>query len=208
MEQRMDDFKDLILIGGGEFCKTVIATLKDTAWRPVGIVENDRRIREVAGVPVIGPETRLCQLKNKYSAALITLDFHAGPRLRRYLFMAIQAFGYETPTIVSPLAHVASNVKMGAGSLIMPHAVLAEGAELGSNCLVDANTSCLGNAQIGSNCIIEGETTINENVRIGDGAHIGKNVIIGPGVTLGKRCYIDSGVVVLKDVPAYKIVRA
>lgn len=199
--------KDLLLIGGGDFCKSVIQALEATPWNVVGILDNDPFLKEINGIPVLGPETRLGKLREQYGTALLTTGYTAGPRVRRYLYQMLEKFGYEIPAIISPLAHVSHDVIPGKGCIIMPHAVIKEGVKLGNNCLVDTNVTLMANVEIGDHSILEKEATILPDVRTGFGVHICQGAQIGKGLNLGKRCYVDAHVSLQHDLSPYKIVR-
>ncbi|MBD5607719.1 MAG: hypothetical protein HDQ93_02575 [Desulfovibrio sp.] len=197
--------RDLLLIGGGELCAAVIDALSASAWKPVGVVDNDRKAREVAGVPVVGSEAQLRALRKSFANALLTLDFSAGSRVRRYLFQLLKTCEYKLPPLAAPLAH--SLASIGEGTLIMPHAIASENAAIGDGCLIGENCEIMPGASVGSFCVIEPGAIISENVEIGEGSRIGREAVIAAGAKLGKRCEIAPGVAVVKDIAPYKIVR-
>lgn len=199
--------KDLLLVGGGEFCAALIDALRAGPWRPVGVVDNNPRIKEIAGTPVVGPETALGRLRQTYSTAALTLDFGAGPRIRRYLYEVLHGFGYALPVVIPPLARVDAGATFGDGCIVMPYTLVAEGCVLGHNTVVGGDSEIRANVRIGSNVIIENNVIVSENAVINDGARVGAGAVVGAGVKLGKRCFVAPGAPVFKDIPPYKITR-
>ncbi|MDE5833546.1 MAG: hypothetical protein K2H64_11340 [Desulfovibrio sp.] len=199
--------RELLLIGGGEFCATVIEALAPGPWRAAGVVVSDRRIKEVAGVPVVGSESSLNLLRKTFSQALITLGYRAGPRLRNYFYNLLTTCEYQAPAVATPLANKAPAAEIGPGTLIMPYARAAERARLGECCLIGDNCEIGAGARVGAFCVIEPGAIISENAIVGDGCRVGARAVIGAGIVLGKRCSIADGSAVFKDVPPYKIFR-
>lgn len=200
-----EENRDLLLIGAGPVCVAVIDALSASAWNPVGVVDNDRKTREVSGVSVVGSEAQLRVLRKSFANALITLDFAAGPRLRRYLFQLLKTCEYNLPPLAAPLSHCAAS--MGEGTLILPHAIASENSSIGEGCLIGENCEIMPGANVGSFCVIEPGAIISENAQIGEGSRIGREAVIAAGAKLGKRCEIAAGLAVVKDIPPYKIIR-
>lgn len=198
----------VLLVGAGAFCKTVIDFLSNTPWTPIGVVENDRRIKDVCGVPVLGDESRLRDLKAECEIAVITVDYHASQRLRKYLFQTLQKLGFETPAITAPTARVSKDATAGAACLILPDAVVGPGCKIGENCVLDTGALVKTDAWIGDNAFVGARALVGEGAIVERGARLGDGSLVAPKVVVGRRAWLDVGVAARKNVHAYKIVRS
>ena len=96
--------KHIILIGGGGHCKSVIDIIEQEGkFEIAGIVDKPDLLGfNILGYSVIGNDSDLANLANKYQYALITVGQIKSPALRIKLFnMAVKA-GFVLPKIISP----------------------------------------------------------------------------------------------------------
>jgi acetyltransferase-like isoleucine patch superfamily enzyme len=80
--------------------------------------------------------------------------------------------------LISELAYVDQNVKLGAGSMVWHFACLTRGAEIGEGASV-APGACLDGSRIGARSIL------GHHVAMGPGFWVGDDVFIGPNSTIG-----------------------
>jgi sugar O-acyltransferase (sialic acid O-acetyltransferase NeuD family) len=115
--------------------------------------------------------------------------------------------GLNIPSLVSPNAHVSSNVEIGAGVFLAHGVVVNQKAKIRDFCIVNTNSVIGHDVQLGKYSIVSG------NVFIGGGAVIGSNSILGPGANIMQSINIGSNVVVSfgsnvgRDVPDGKTTR-
>jgi len=170
--------KNIILIGGGGHCKSVIDVIEQEGrFKIVGIVDKAELLgSSVLGYSVIGNDSDLDSLVKTYQYALITVGQIRSPLLRIKLFkMAIKA-GFKFPKVISPRAYVSKHAAIGDGTIVMHDA------------LINANTT------IGDNCIINSKALIEHDCTISKHCHISTNATINGGVTVESRCFVGSSV--------------
>ncbi|MGK0553063.1 acetyltransferase [Macrococcus capreoli] len=104
-------------------------------------------------------------------------------------------------SVIATSAYVASNAKIGIGTVVMPNAIINEDAVIGNHAIIN------------SGAIIEHDNIIEDFVHISPGAtlsgtvhveaftHIGTNATVIPNINIGKQCTIGAGSVVIKDIP-------
>ncbi|WP_322103817.1 acetyltransferase [Paraburkholderia sp. J41] len=195
--------KDIVLVGGGGHCKSVIDVLEATAdWRIAGVVERrGSEIREVLGYPVIGFDEDLASLRERYAFALVTCGQVKTPEPRMRLFRALKAAGFALPTLISPRAHVARSAALGEGTVVMHGAHVGPAARIGANTIVNSRALIEHDALVGSHCHIATSATVNGGVTVGDRSLIGSGAVCREGVCIGAGCIVGMGTRVLKPLP-------
>ena len=154
--------KEIILIGGGGHCKSVIDVIEQEGkFQIIGIVDKPELLGvKVLGYPVIGNDSDLADLSKKYRYALVTVGQIKSSSLRVKLFKLAVKIGLTMPNVISPRAYVSKHAMIGQGTVIMHDA------------LVNAN------AKIGENCIINSKALIEHDAIIEDFCHIATNAVI------------------------------
>ena len=168
----------IILIGGGDHCKSVIDVIEQqNQFEIAGVVDKQELLgSKILGYQVIGNDFDLESLAKKYHYALITVGQIKSPSLRIKLFDLANKARFTLPSIISPNAYISKHSKIGNGTVVMHHAI------------VNANTF------IGDNCIINSKALIEHDCLISSHCHISTNAIINGGVKIGPKCFIGSNV--------------
>ncbi|MCU0379384.1 MAG: NeuD/PglB/VioB family sugar acetyltransferase [Bacteroidales bacterium] len=176
--------EDIVLIGGGGHCRSVIDVIEEEGrYCIAGVVDLREKIGEsVSGYKVIADDDSLERLVNDYHLYHISLGFIRDPGRRIFLFDLVRKFGGKFPVIKSPYAYISKRAELGDGTIVMHNAQI--------------NTHVL----IGRNCIINSRALIEHDVRVGDNTHISTGVIINGASEIGSRCFIGSGAVVSNDI--------
>ena len=176
--------KNIILIGGGGHCKSVIDVIEQEGrFEIVGIVDKPKLLgSNVLGYSVIGSDFDLDSLAKRYQYALITVGQIKSPLLRIKLFELAVKSGFILPTVVSPRAYLSKHAMVDKGSIIMHDA------------LINAN------AKVGENCIINSKALIEHDVIIENHCHISTGSIINGGTVVELGCFIGSGVITKESI--------
>jgi sugar O-acyltransferase (sialic acid O-acetyltransferase NeuD family) len=167
--------KEIILIGGGGHCKSVIDVIEQEGkFQIIGIVDKLELLgTKVLSYPVIGSDSDLANLAKKYQYSLITVGQIKSPALRIKLFDLAIKSGFSIPTVISPRAYVSKHTIVGKGTVVMHDA------------LVNAN------AKIGENCIINSKALIEHDVVVENHCHISTGSIINGGTVV--KCHTFFG---------------
>jgi sugar O-acyltransferase (sialic acid O-acetyltransferase NeuD family) len=177
----------LLLIGGGGHCKSVIDVIEQqNIYTILGIIDTKENIgKKVLGYDVIGCDDDLEQFASTCNYALITVGHIKSNALRVRLFNLAKEIGFSLPSIVSPLAYVSKHAKLEEGTIVMHHALVNAGAKIGQNCIIN------------SKALIEHDTTIEEHCHISTGAilnggvHVKANTFYGSNATCKECVTID-----------------
>jgi len=165
---------------------------------PVGYVDDDCALlgKAFVGLPVLGTVTQINQVA--HDAVVIAIGDN---RVRRQLVARLTQQGEQLFTACHPQTIIASEVSLGAGTMICAGVVVNTGARIGSNVILNTG------------CTIDHHSQIGNDAHIAPGAHLGGQVTVGAGVLVGigatvmPRCHIGdwstigAGACVTKSVP-------
>lgn len=162
-------------------------------------VNPDRAGAEFCGATILGGEESLESLSQSGVRETILAFGNCEARLR--CSEIARDHGFSLYTAVHPQAVVASDVELGAGTVVVAGAVINPACVIGGNVIIN---TC---ASVDHECIIEdgvhicpgahlaGRVTVERGAWIGVGATVSDRVHIGAGSLIG------AGSVVIRDVP-------
>ncbi len=179
--------KKILLIGGGGHCKSVIDVIKlERIYDIAGIIDKKELVgQEVLGYKIIGSDSDLERLFQRYKYAIVTVGQIKSNAIRVKLFNKLKKIGYKLPVIKSPLAYISKHSYIGEGTVIMHYAFVNANVNIGKNCII--NTKAL----IEHDAIIEENTHISTAAVINGGVVVKKNSFIGSNTTTKE--YIEIG---------------
>jgi len=157
------------------------------------------------GLPVVP----LDELADAYPAAatrvFVAVALVQLNRVRRRLYRAVKAAGFDCVSYVSSHAVVTPNVKIGENSFVQEHAALQYGARVGDNVFVGSGT-CLGyRSVVEDDCYAGPHVTVGDFCRVGRASFLGANSCVADGRLVAEDCIIGAGAVILKDTAARQV---
>lgn len=198
--------KPLAILGAREHGKVVFATVEDGLagqWVPRLFLDDQRALEgtSLLGLSILTPISRLEDLarEGRIQGALVGVSCNHMPA-RQAFFERMRALGLETPSAISPAAHLHAKASVGPGSVLCPGAVVHAFARIGANCVLYSNS------------VVEHECVFGDNVYLGPGVsfcaavQVGNGAFIGTGASVvcrkvGEDVVIGAGAVVVDDVP-------
>ncbi|NUN92223.1 MAG: NeuD/PglB/VioB family sugar acetyltransferase [Verrucomicrobiae bacterium] len=198
--------KALAILGAREHGKVVCATVADALvgrWKATCFLDDNDALKgsTLLGLPVFTPLVHIEKLaaEGRVQGALVGVSCNHMP-VRASVFSRLRSLGLETPSALSPAAHVNTRAEIGPGAIICPGAVVHAFARLGANCVLY------------SNGVVEHECVLGDNVYLGPGAvfcaavEVGQGAFIGAGASVvcrkvGEDVVVGAGAVVVDDVP-------
>ena len=186
---------DILLIGGGGHCKSVIDVIEQEGrFNIAGIVERpDFLETDVLGYQIIGNDSDLGDLAKKYEYALITVGQIESPSLRIKLFDLVVEAGFILPSVVSPNAYISPHASIDNGVAIMHNAIINANTIIGDNCIINSKALIEHDCRISKHCHISTNATINGGVTVESGCFIGSGAITKELITIKKGCFIKAG---------------
>ena len=190
--------KEIILIGGGGHCKSVIDVIEQEGlYKIIGIVDKHELLgKDILGYSVIGTDSNLKVLAKKYKNALITVGQIKSTTLRKRLFNIAFDAGFSFPVIVSPRSYVSKHASIGSGTVIMHNVLINAHATVGRNCIINTNALIEHDSKIGDFCHISTNAVINGGVSVGKETFIGSGSSTKEGITISDNTFIPAGSVV------------
>ncbi len=195
--------EDIILIGGGGHCKSVIDTINRLRkFNIVGILDLADKIgEEILGIKIIGTDDKLEYFyKNGVKNVFLTIGSIGDTKLRRKLYSIALNIGYNFPNVIDKTAIVSDEIEIGQGNFIGKGAIVNVSTKIGNNCIINTGAIIEHDCHIESFCHIAPGTTISGNVVIGENTHIGTNSTIIQNIAIGSNSIIGGGAVVTKDI--------
>ncbi len=117
---------------------------------------------------------------------------------RTLIFSQLLAKSIKPQSLVSSSANVASNVKLGMGTLIHSNVSLAEDVAIGFNTIIAPNSIIDQVVKIGNNCFIGPNVILHPDVIIGSGAYIKGNIVVEAGVKIDKDVVINDAYISIR----------
>lgn len=202
--------KQLVLIGGGGHCKSVL----DTAIRMnvfEKIVITDCGIpagTEFMGYKVVGNDDILTQLfEDGTRVAFISLGSIKTTEQRQIIFQRAKNIGFEFPNLIDPSASVSKYSILGKGIFIGKNAVINAGVEIGDMAIINTGAIIEHGCYIGNFSHISVGAIVCGDSIIKDSVFVGANATVIQGITIGRNSVIGAGSVIIKDVdPNSKII--
>lgn len=165
--------------------------------QPIGFLDDRPQLagQSVLGLPVLG---RLSSLPDiPHDAAIIAIGDN---RARCRIFAELAGQGETFDVARHPSATVASDARIGAGSVICAGAIVNPASVVGENVILNTACSVDHHNTIGDHAHIAPGAHLGGDVRIGEGALIGIGATILPQRAVGAWSVIAAGSVVTKNV--------
>lgn len=192
--------KNLILVGGGGHCKSVIDVAESAGYNILGILDMPEEVgKSVLNYKVIGTDEDILQYADK-AEFIITVGFIKNPAIRIRIYNKIKEAGGKLATIAAYTAHVSRYATLGEGTVVMHKAVVNAGANIGINCIMNTFCNVEHDAVIGDHCHISTGTIVNGDCKVGERSFIGSQSVLVNGITVGEDIIIGAGSVVRKSI--------
>ena len=192
--------KNLILVGGGGHCKSVIDVAESAGFHIKGILDTPENVgKKVLDYTIIGTDDQIKSFVED-SLFIVTVGHIKDAALRIKLHHKITEVGGKLATIIASTAHVSNYAKIGEGTVIMHQAVVNADAEIGKGCIVNTFANIEHDALIGDYCHISTGAMVNGNCKVGNETFLGSQSVMVNGVEIVDGCVIAAGATVRKNL--------
>lgn len=204
--------KKVIIFGGIGAASTIGMAISDankegyTDLIMAGYLNDIEGYDNIDGFPVLGGKKDIPRLLEEGYYFINTVYKIDGQKDRKKLFESLNIPKDRLATFISPKAYVASNVKLGPGSVVMPNASISAGVETGICCRIMSGALVGHDNIVGDHSFFAGNCTIGSHLHIGNFAYFGLNSTVGGKLKIGKYSVVGMGAVVTKNVDDYSIV--
>tara|TARA_B100001063_G_C16707076_1_gene525872 strand:- start:461 stop:1066 length:606 start_codon:yes stop_codon:yes gene_type:complete len=192
--------KKIILIGAGGHCNSCIDVIElEKKYKVVGLV--DKKINTYnQKYKILGNDKNLKIYLSKTNFAHITLGQIKNLNRRGELFNNLKKIGYKFPSIVSPLAYVSPQAKIGEGTIVMHGAIVNRGAIVGNNTIINTKALVEHDAIVGNNCHLATGSTLNGGALIGNNSFIGSHTVLQQNIKVGNNCFVNANLFINKNL--------
>lgn len=194
--------KNLILVGGGGHCKSVIDVAESAGYNILGILDMPEDVgKQVLDYKVIGTDDDIPLYVDK-AEFVITVGFIKNSATRIKLYNKVKESGGKLATIIASTARVSKYSIIGEGTVVMHQAFVNAGAHIGANCIINTFCNIEHDAQIGDQCHISTGTMVNGDCKVGDRCFIGSQSVLSNGITIGEDIIVGAASFVRKSISA------
>lgn len=192
--------KNLILIGGGGHCKSVIDVAESAGYTILGILDRSIPVGDtVLGYKVLGNDDLIGPYLDK-AEFLVTVGQIKSPDIRIRLNKMVKDAGGKLAIVIAPSAHLSKYASLGEGTVVMHQAVVNAGAQIGMGCIVNTFSNIEHDVKLGDYCHISTGAMVNGEAEIGEGSFIGSQSVVNQCVKVCNMTVVASGSVVHKDI--------
>lgn len=192
--------KNLILVGGGGHCKSVIEVAESAGYNILGILDMPEDVgNPVLDYKVIGTDDNIPDYVDK-AEFVITVGFIKNPSIRIRIFDQIKDAGGRLATIVASTARVSKYAEIGEGTVVMHQTFVNAGARIGRNCIINTFCNVEHDAQVGDQCHISTGVMVNGDCKIGERVFVGSQSVLANGITIGDDIIVGAGSFVRKSI--------
>lgn len=190
----------VVMIGGGGHAKVVIESLRAAGESIAAIIDADPTPREVLGVPVVGDDLALRDLRNQGLSRLFVAV--GDNRLRETLGRRARELEFSLVNAVHPSAVISPSARLGDGVAVMAGAVINAESQVGDLAIINTGAVVDHDCRLGTACHVAPASALAGGVSLGDRAFLGVGVRVIPGLTIGDDTIVGAGGVVVRDLPA------
>ena len=191
---------NLILLGGGGHCKSVIDVAESVGYNILGVLDKPEEVgKQVLDYKVIGTDDDISKYVDK-AEFVITVGFIKNPAIRIKLYNKVKEAGGKLATIIASTAHVSKYATIGDGTVVMHNAFVNAGAQIGNNVILNTFSNIEHDAIVGDQCHISTGAMVNGDCKVGNNVFIGSQSVLANGVTIGDDIVIGAGSVVRKRI--------
>jgi len=190
----------IVVVGAGGHAAVIIEALRDGAdFMPVAIVDPAPGADMVLGVPVVGSDEALGDLRREgLGVAVVAIGAN---RLRQTLGGTLEALGFALPPIIHPSAIIAASSTVAAGTVVMARASVGARAEIGRLAILNTGAIVEHDNRIGPAAHVAPGVSLGGGVTVGERTLVGIGSAARPGVRIGADVIVGAGSAVVNDIP-------
>ena len=192
--------KNLILIGGGGHCKSVMDAAESAGYSIFGVLDVAENVgKEVLSTKIIGTDENIPAYVDK-AEFVITVGFIKNPAVRIKLYNKVKEAGGKFATIIASTAYVSKYAEIGEGTVVLHQAFVNAGAKVGKNVILNTATNIEHDAVIGNHCHISTGTMVNGECKVGERCFIGSQSVLANCISVGDDIIVGAGSFVRKTI--------
>jgi len=191
---------DLVLIGASGLAREVAAATSGTAWRTVGVLDDDAALHGsvVDGLDVLGGVDTAAERDE-----LLLVCIGAGASRRTVVDrLARLGVGVERyATFIDSGVRIPASVSIGPGSIVLAQSVLTTDIRVGAHVVLMPGVVLTHDDIVGDFVTLAAGVSIGGSVMLGAESYLGMNASVRQRTTVGAGATVGMGAAVLGDIP-------
>lgn len=186
---------NLIIVGASGHGKVIADIAEKLGYTDIAFLDDNPNVKQCGNYQVIG----CCREAFLYKHADFLVAI-GNAEIRRKIQSKLNEMGLHIVSLIHPAAIVASNVKIGVGTVVMAGAVINPCVEIGDGCIIN---TC---ASVDHDCYIDDYVHISVGAHVAGTVRISKNTWVGAGaivsnnIEITENCMIGAGAVVVSNI--------
>ncbi|MFD2091853.1 acetyltransferase [Blastococcus deserti] len=207
--------RPLVVVGAGGFARETVQLLRQhpgvgprgESYVVAGFLDDDadRHGTLVDGTPVLGPTGLAREHAERGAALLVCVGNPGAPTSRRALAARLDLPDEAYATVVHPLASVAPDCAVGAGTVLHAGVVLTAAVRVGRHVAVMPQVVLTHDDVVADHATFGAGVRLAGRVTVGDAAYLGSGALVREGRRVGAGAVVGMGSTVLHDVPAGEV---
>jgi len=193
--------KRLIIIGSGGHCRAVLEILSTTSTpQPDLIYDLGKPVlnEHILGIPVLElPSDEQVSISKKETSYILAIGNNFE---RKKYYIKLIEMGCNLLSVISPLAKISENAKMGNALVIAPFVFVGPNSEIGNNVILNTASVVEHESVIGDHCHLAPRSVICGRVTLGDNSFLGANATIIDKIKVPKNSIIGAGSVIIHTI--------
>jgi sugar O-acyltransferase (sialic acid O-acetyltransferase NeuD family) len=191
--------ENVVIVGTAETAAVMFEYLNDDTPHRVVAFSAERKFitaDRCYGLPVVPFEDLPAVYPASKNRIFIAIAVTQLNRIRRRLYRAVKAAGFDCVSYVSSYASAAPDVAIGENVMVQENVTLQYGARIGANTFLGSGT-CVGyGSVIGSDCFTGPHATVGDSCSVGPGSFLGAASCLADGCSAGEDCVVGAGAVI------------
>lgn len=197
--------EQIVIIGAGTHGRDIAENLLHPAQskekqRLLGFVDENPEFKDkiIDGFPVLG-DWKWFETVDLSQIRVICASGFSEPR--RKMVERAEKLNLSFANVISPLAYLATDVKIGVGNVVGHGVIICRGCEIKNHTIINYGTQVSHDNTIGNFVSINPNVNLAGNISIGEGAYIGIGTSIIQQIKIGNWTIIGAGAAVVQDLP-------
>jgi sugar O-acyltransferase (sialic acid O-acetyltransferase NeuD family) len=196
----MKNSRNLILLGGGGHCKSIIDVAESAGFNILGILDIPENVgKSICGIEITGTDDEIIKYVDR-AQFIVSVGYMDNNSLRLKLYNRVKQLGGTFAAILASTAHVSKHAKIGEGTAVMRQACVNADATVGNNCIINTFANIEHDVQMGNHVHISTGAMINGNCMIGESVFVGSQSTVRQGVHIAANVYVGASSFVNRDI--------
>lgn len=186
---------NLVIVGASGHGKVIADIAEKVGYTDIVFLDDNPKVESCGNYKVVGG----CKSAQSYKNADFIVAI-GNSKIRRKIQTEFIGMGLHIVSLIHPSAVIASNVKIGVGTVVMAGAVINPCSVIGQGCIINTCASVDHDCRIGDYVHVSVGAHVAGTVIIGDDTWVGAGATASNNIEITNECMIGAGAVVIADI--------